>query len=265
MSFWQYQVQQEHSFQQSVLRNINEKCAHLQKELDSAVREARGQISLLNSKVSDLEREAELERRKVTTSQESLRERDKEYQRLKTQYDRLKRRVLLSPSNGGQGPGLGTNPTEVNPVGVSSKGQGIPSFGPTSNVPINVGAVVGDMDANGIQRTPITSRISQHNNGWRGSNQNQPRQAFNPQRQPFNAGFADRSFRSTTVSEQSENEVENMLGNTLSRHGGRPISGHTDGWTTSNNIHQGRTVRGLRYLQFSASEFETANVALLNG
>ncbi|EMD41106.1 hypothetical protein CERSUDRAFT_45072 [Gelatoporia subvermispora B] len=39
MSFWQYQVQQEHSFQQAVLRNINEKNAQLQKQLENVVRE----------------------------------------------------------------------------------------------------------------------------------------------------------------------------------------------------------------------------------
>ncbi|KAI0786410.1 hypothetical protein C8Q75DRAFT_271882 [Abortiporus biennis] len=83
MSFWQYQVHQEHSFQQTVLRNINEKCAYLQKELDSAVREARGQINILNGKIAELERDIELERRKSGTHQESLKERDKEYQRLK--------------------------------------------------------------------------------------------------------------------------------------------------------------------------------------
>ncbi|OCH93569.1 hypothetical protein OBBRIDRAFT_724507 [Obba rivulosa] len=83
MSFWQYQVHQEHSFQQAVLRNINEKNAQLQKQLDNVVREANGELTLLNNKVSEVERDLELERRKATTLQDSLKERDKEYQKLK--------------------------------------------------------------------------------------------------------------------------------------------------------------------------------------
>ncbi|KAI0092593.1 hypothetical protein BDY19DRAFT_493782 [Irpex rosettiformis] len=33
MSFWQYQLHQEHSFQQAVVRSVNEKNAQMQKEL----------------------------------------------------------------------------------------------------------------------------------------------------------------------------------------------------------------------------------------
>ncbi|KAI0079695.1 hypothetical protein K474DRAFT_1591629 [Panus rudis PR-1116 ss-1] len=86
MSFWQYQSHQELAFQQTVLRNINEKNAYLQKELDNAVREARGQISLLHNKISELERDLGLERKKSTSTQDSLKEREKEYQKLKVNF-----------------------------------------------------------------------------------------------------------------------------------------------------------------------------------
>ncbi|ETW84238.1 hypothetical protein HETIRDRAFT_46786 [Heterobasidion irregulare TC 32-1] len=39
ISFWQYQIYQENSFQQAVLRNINDKNAQLQKQIDNVVRE----------------------------------------------------------------------------------------------------------------------------------------------------------------------------------------------------------------------------------
>ncbi|EKM59622.1 uncharacterized protein PHACADRAFT_87714 [Phanerochaete carnosa HHB-10118-sp] len=39
LSFWQYQVHQEHSFQQAVVRNLNEKNAQIQKDLNNVVRE----------------------------------------------------------------------------------------------------------------------------------------------------------------------------------------------------------------------------------
>ncbi|KDR83421.1 hypothetical protein GALMADRAFT_54739 [Galerina marginata CBS 339.88] len=68
ISFWQYQIHQESTFQQAVVRNLNDKNAQLQKQLDNVVREglflsfvrityhngftspANGELSLLNSK-----------------------------------------------------------------------------------------------------------------------------------------------------------------------------------------------------------------------
>ncbi|KAJ3734383.1 hypothetical protein DFJ43DRAFT_993030 [Lentinula guzmanii] len=85
IAFWQYQIHQENSFQQAVLRNLNDKNSQLQKQLDNVVREANGEIALLNNKATDLERDLEVERRKVRDLQEATREREKEYQKLKVQ------------------------------------------------------------------------------------------------------------------------------------------------------------------------------------
>ncbi|KAJ6539083.1 hypothetical protein B0H19DRAFT_960216 [Mycena capillaripes] len=41
ISFWQYQSHQENSFQQAVVRNVNDKNAQLQKQLENVVREGR--------------------------------------------------------------------------------------------------------------------------------------------------------------------------------------------------------------------------------
>ncbi|KAF9008759.1 hypothetical protein BDQ17DRAFT_72869 [Cyathus striatus] len=41
ISFWQYQTQQENSFQQAVVRNVNDRNAQLQKQLDSIIREGQ--------------------------------------------------------------------------------------------------------------------------------------------------------------------------------------------------------------------------------
>ncbi|KIK65565.1 hypothetical protein GYMLUDRAFT_159140 [Collybiopsis luxurians FD-317 M1] len=83
IAFWQYQIHQENSFQQAVLRNLNDKNSQLQKQLDNVVREANGEISLLNNKVAELERDLEVEKRKVRDLQDATREREKEYQKLK--------------------------------------------------------------------------------------------------------------------------------------------------------------------------------------
>lgn len=120
LSFWQYQIHQESSYQQSVLKYANEKNAQLQKQLDNVIREgtrapsafsvvsshlilkANGELNLLNNKIQGttygnrkldldassqriiaLERDAELEKRKNRDLQEASRERDREYQKLK--------------------------------------------------------------------------------------------------------------------------------------------------------------------------------------
>ncbi|KAH9940567.1 hypothetical protein B0H21DRAFT_754610 [Amylocystis lapponica] len=216
MSFWQYQVHQEHSFQQAVTRNVNEKNAQLQKQLDNVIREANGEISLLNNKVAEIERDLELERRKAAGLQDSMKERDKEYQKLKAQYDKLKRKTLLAPNALGGDQGGGENPTGERPALGEQLNKIRPgmAFGAGAGGALDVGAVVGDMEANGIQRTPIVNRTM----GTSGSAWRQPNPAHarhNPQRQPFNAN-ADRSFRTATTrsdhSADSANEVENLLG-----------------------------------------------------
>ncbi|QRW16499.1 E3 ubiquitin-protein ligase CCNP1IP1 [Rhizoctonia solani] len=79
------------SFQAAILKNLNERNAHLQKQLDNV------RISLLNNKLTSVERDLETERRKCRDLAESTREKDKEYQKLKSQYDVLKRKTILAP------------------------------------------------------------------------------------------------------------------------------------------------------------------------
>ncbi|KAK7696626.1 hypothetical protein QCA50_001284 [Cerrena zonata] len=148
---------------------MSEKNGYLQKELDNAVREARGQISLLNNKVSgildrflllhptqsfaEMERDLELERRRSASLQDSLRDREKEYQKLKVGHlDKIKRKALLAPGTVGQPAGVG---------GHTLDDRTRPATGFGASTAMNVGAVVGGMEANGIQRTPITTRTAQ--------------------------------------------------------------------------------------------------------
>ncbi|KAF8605494.1 hypothetical protein BDV93DRAFT_439180 [Ceratobasidium sp. AG-I] len=83
ISFWQYQIHQESSFQAAILKNVNERIAHLQKQLDNVVREANNELTLLNNKLTGVERDLEVERRKSRDLMDSAREKDKEYQKLK--------------------------------------------------------------------------------------------------------------------------------------------------------------------------------------
>ncbi|KAG2339875.1 hypothetical protein BDR05DRAFT_991811 [Suillus weaverae] len=83
----------------------------------------------------------ELERRKVHELQDSSREREKEYQKLKAQYDKAKRKSLLAPSTAPPGQGVGGVNMFDRPQDDHNKGR----------AGVDIGAVIGGMDANGVQ------------------------------------------------------------------------------------------------------------------
>ncbi|KAH9853827.1 hypothetical protein C2E23DRAFT_96875 [Lenzites betulinus] len=235
LSFWQYQLHQEQSFQQALYRNVTEKNAQLEKRLENVIREANGEISLLTNKLTEMERDLEGERRKSASMQDSLKESEKEYHKLKTQYDKLKRKALLGGGVGGKDGSLPLGAQSLNMQerhdenGARMKqgmafGAGIGGAGG-----VDVGAVVGNMEATGIQRTPIVSRTMggmPPGNGatWRQPQAPIPRHAA--QRQPFSAAMDQRSFRtsaSTARSDHSDStaEVEGLIAQTSGRHASR--------------------------------------------
>ncbi|CAK5262950.1 unnamed protein product [Mycena citricolor] len=236
ISFWQYQIHQEISFQQAVVRSVNDKNAQLQKQLENVVREANGEISLLSNKnaVPELQRDLELERRKVRDLQEAARERDKEYQKLKVlvavesksnsantgmqaQHDKIKRKALLAP---GAGPQMSPNEEQLK----------LKAFGD--------GGMVS-------QRTPLVTRSGA---SWGQGHQQQqglqvPRSARRVQthRQPFAAGdrvhASNQSYSNASDRSTSSNEVENML---LTSNAARASANH--GWQTAPSVSRMKTV-----------------------
>ncbi|KAG5728735.1 E3 ubiquitin-protein ligase CCNB1IP1 [Termitomyces sp. T112] len=230
LSFWQYQIFQENSFQQAVVRNLNDKNAQLQKQLENVVREANGEISLLNGKAAELERDLELERRKIHELQDTSRDREKEYQKLKLQLDKFKRKALLSSHPNDNLPGFNPNTHEDQPRQQPPRPFGM---GITGNA--NLGAVVGGMEASGIQRTPLVNRTMSFaaqapvNTTW-GQQQTQHGHIRNrSHRQPF-AAPTERSYRSTTDHSDSANEVENIL---ITNQGANRGQAHYSGWSST--------------------------------
>ncbi|KAG9317265.1 hypothetical protein JVU11DRAFT_1459 [Chiua virens] len=199
------------SFQHAVTRNLNDKNAQLQKQLENVVREANGEIHLLGSKVAELERDLELERRRVHELQDTSREREKEYQKLKAQLDRVKRKALLGPDTSG------ANPAVMHGFGRahhSLDDQLRPMVGE-----VDVGAVVGGMDTIGVQRTPLVNRVTKGVIGTQPpraglhamSHSNASTGAASTHRRPLNT--TDRSFMANSISDRSDSahEVENLL------------------------------------------------------
>ncbi|KAI1792965.1 hypothetical protein LXA43DRAFT_972290 [Ganoderma leucocontextum] len=98
LSFWQYQLHQEYSFQQALYKSVAERNAQLEKRLENVIREANGELSLLTNKMSDLERELEMERRKSASLQDTLKEHEKEYQKLKVNTADIEPCCMLTAS-----------------------------------------------------------------------------------------------------------------------------------------------------------------------
>ncbi|KAL0573714.1 hypothetical protein V5O48_008233 [Marasmius crinis-equi] len=279
IAFWQYQIHQENTFQQAVLRNLNDKNSQLQKQLDSVVREANSEIALLNNKRAELERDLEVEKRKVRDLQEANRESEKEYQKLKTQLDKIKRKTVLAPS-------LATN---LN-TSTNEEPRAMKPFPPGATNTMDIGAVVGGMEANGIQRTPLVNRTgtfqgfqprvgrSSSTGSGEGQVWAQPalqQQQHAPQRgwarpgnmqQPTNRRSSlavDPSARSGYISDRSDsaNEVENLL--VTGDHGPSYTNriSASSGWQAPPNVQRPRPSAGA---QPQRSGSYVLNLAWLN-
>lgn len=181
-----------------------------------------------------MERDVELERRKVRELQDASREQNKEYLKLKVQHDKLKRRAMLSSNtipagNVGNENGVLGNPIHIRLDDPHLKSRAF--LGTNAGNSVDLEAVVGGMEASGIQRTPIVARTSggqylpspQRNNGWaQQQNAGQTQGRITSHRQHFTTAGTDRSYRSGDISDRSgsANEVENMLINNLPRRSG---------------------------------------------
>ncbi|KAG8761429.1 hypothetical protein FRC14_003842 [Serendipita sp. 396] len=203
MSFWEYQSRQESAFQQAVLKSVNDKSAQCQKQLDSVIREANSELALLNSKIAGLERDLELERRKNREQQDQLRDKDKEYGRLKGQYDQLKRKVLLAPSTitsavAADNAAQLDDSTRQDDISRSRHDAiGLAGFST-----LTVNDVVNGMEAGGIQRTPLRG-VSTGTLAWQGQpplNSNGIRGQVAPQK--------TQRFQTAQVSGLSRGQIE---------------------------------------------------------
>lgn len=173
----------------------------------------------MSNKTAQLERDLELERRKVRDFQDASRERDKEYQKLKIQHDKLRRKALLGPTN------VETSMASQSRTPENYQHRIRHNGGPNGS-PTNIEAFVGGMEVSGIQRTPLVPRIqhpfttTHQGSGWTKPLTKQTGTVSGGQhRQPFAAApmtqvpAVERSYRSVTGSERSDsgNEVEQML------------------------------------------------------
>ncbi|PPR03883.1 hypothetical protein CVT26_000881 [Gymnopilus dilepis] len=220
---------------------------------------------------AELERDLEIERRRVRELQEASRDRDKEYaklkashslghindvangiQRLQGQFDKVRKRALFGPLND-QG---AITPAQVNDDPRTKLRQAAGNV--AANV--NISAVVGGMEANGvnIQRTPLVPRTQGRAfipnpttaNDWTHSvARPMPDNSRNTSHRQSLGNFAgDRSFMSSNISDRSAsaNEVEQLLMNQPV-----PRTSNGSGWQATNAPQSSRTAHRVFMKQSS--------------
>ncbi|KAF0473751.1 E3 ubiquitin-protein ligase CCNB1IP1 [Gigaspora margarita] len=116
LSFWTYQTTQENCFQEMLYRDLEDKYADLEKQVQVLIRESESEVNVLKAKFQTLQKDMELEKRKTHDLNEQLQEKGRQLSKLQSMYDKLKRRSLVpaiqQPIN---------NPTGTAPVGVGSR------------------------------------------------------------------------------------------------------------------------------------------------
>ncbi|KAL9712533.1 hypothetical protein Ac2012v2_003771 [Leucoagaricus gongylophorus] len=102
---------------------------------------------------TEFERDLEIERRKVRDLQDASRERDKEYQKLKIQHDKLRRKALLGPAN----TETGVVPQSRTP---ENHQQRMRHNGGASGVPTSNDMAVVGLEGSGVWPEPLSYKPS---------------------------------------------------------------------------------------------------------
>ncbi|GBB84773.1 hypothetical protein RclHR1_11340006 [Rhizophagus clarus] len=76
-------------------KNLEEKYAQLEKQVQGVMRDAQSEITSLRAKLQALQKDMELEKRKTHDLAEQLQEKSRQFSKLQIMYDKLKRRTLV--------------------------------------------------------------------------------------------------------------------------------------------------------------------------
>ncbi|KAI8809238.1 hypothetical protein BJ742DRAFT_677056 [Cladochytrium replicatum] len=82
LSFWVYQTTQEACFQEMLYKSLDEKYTNLDRQVASIIREANQEIQTLREKMSSMQKEQELEKRRNHELGEQYAEKTRQFQKL---------------------------------------------------------------------------------------------------------------------------------------------------------------------------------------
>ncbi|TPX51471.1 hypothetical protein SeMB42_g00705 [Synchytrium endobioticum] len=95
LSFWSYQMTQETCFQEMMYKQLDEKYTSLERQVQAIVREANHEITGLREKVSNLQKDLELEKHRNHELSENFADKGKQLQKLQQMYEKSRRRALV--------------------------------------------------------------------------------------------------------------------------------------------------------------------------
>lgn len=95
LSFWAYQATQEITYHEYLAKNLTDKYASLNTQMDKIIHDANGEISNLRTKMSNMQADQDSLRRKNEELIQALREKNRKHLQTQELYDKLKRRAML--------------------------------------------------------------------------------------------------------------------------------------------------------------------------
>ncbi|RHZ45296.1 hypothetical protein Glove_682g37 [Diversispora epigaea] len=122
LSFWTYQTTQEACFQEMMYKSLEEKYTQLEKQVQGIMRDFQTEITTLRAKVQALTKDAELEKRKSHDLAEQLQEKGRQFSKLQSMYDKLKRRSLVPTIQ----QTINNTTTGIGNVGIGTRQSGVP-------------------------------------------------------------------------------------------------------------------------------------------
>ncbi|PMD30578.1 hypothetical protein L207DRAFT_473535 [Hyaloscypha variabilis F] len=95
LSFWAYQSTQEITYHEYLAKNLTDKYASLNTQMDKIIHDANGEISNLRNKMSSMQFDQDGLRRKNEELVQAIREKSRKQLQTQELYDKLKRRAML--------------------------------------------------------------------------------------------------------------------------------------------------------------------------
>ena len=89
-SFWSYQIHQEHSYNEMVLRSMHEKWNTTERQYQNVVIQLQAEISSLSDKSCELSKQVEIQKRKEAEMLEQVTDKNRQLKKLQVLYDKLR-------------------------------------------------------------------------------------------------------------------------------------------------------------------------------
>ena len=98
LRFWTYQVEQEAFVQSSLMKKVESRYAQIEQQLQTAMHRTHVEVGKWKQKVHELQKSLDQERQRNQELGSQYTDKQRQLQKLQGSYEKLKRRMLSSPS-----------------------------------------------------------------------------------------------------------------------------------------------------------------------